>query len=183
MVSSGVMEFGLTIALMVIFAAIMILYTSRQAHALDRLYDVVEHMHMVNLKDRREAKRREIEVVDPLIWVSEQVGIDVTHVIRTIHNPMVVDLGTAGDERVVISPLPNRRLKAALKPLYKNSKRASNMVEPVLGRFLWPWAVIVIERNLTNAGEWFDVEAGLVGQALGVRWGEVERLHFYVVGN
>jgi len=66
-----------------------------------------------------------------------------------------------------------------LKPLEARSGKVSNLVDPLLGRS--PRKVQVEERSILNAGEWFDVEAGQVGKALGLNWGEPKRLYFYRV--
>jgi len=79
----------------------------------------------------------------------------------------------------VVSPLSPERLKAVLKPLEARSGKVSNLVDPLLGRS--PRKVQVEERSILNAGEWFDVEAGQVGKALGLNWGEPKRLYFYRV--
>ena len=66
-----------------------------------------------------------------------------------------------------------------MKEQSTNSK-LDKVEEPLLG--VNRKALSVRERSLRD-DEWFDLEADKVGKQLGVNWGEVSRLYFYIVGS
>jgi len=68
-------------------------------------------------------------------------------------------------------------MKRALKA-EETKSRLNAAFEPLLGDK--SRTVTVTERSLQNE-EWFDLEAAEVGKNLGVNWGEVSRLWFYVI--
>jgi len=172
-----------------VLAAILILWiavqAARQSKSLANTYRVFEDLAMLIAKERREAKKGEVQITDPLQWFSELSGVEVVQLIRKFDTPMALDLGTSENLRLVVSPLKPSDLKSAL-----GTKRRANLVgamkkdkrfevTPLLGN--WEFRVRTAERTANNAGEFFDLEAAAAGNRLGVDWGEVNRLWFYYV--
>lgn len=168
-----------TLSAVLLLGAILTLYNSRQAKALFAAQKVLEDWFMLQVKDRREKKLNEIRIENPLIWLGQQVNMKIAGIYRYTENPKAVSLQTDQGSYVVVSPLDPEELNRALKPLETAKGRSANMIEPMLGRNLRK--VKVIERNLVNAGEWFDVEAAQVGELINLHWGETPRLWFYLV--
>jgi len=167
-----------TLLAVLLLGAVLTLYNSRQAAALQEMETVLGDWYLMQAAERREQRRKEIHIADPLGWVTEQTGVTVTVVERTLTDPPAVELLTDHPSyRLVISPLSPRQLRAALKPLeVKKNGRAASLVDPLLGR-----KFEAVDRSIANSGEWFDIEAGLAGRAFGVDWGEPKRLWFYAV--
>jgi len=169
--------------------AVMILWialqASRQSKAIANTFRVFEDWSMMITKERREAMKGSIDIADPMQWFSQLSGVEVIKVIRKFDNPMALDLGTADNARLVVSPLKPSDLKSALGSsrrssvlgLFKKDKRLE--VTPLLGN--WEFRVKSFDRTANNAGEFFDLEAAEIGNRLGVNWGETNRLWFYVV--
>jgi hypothetical protein len=169
--------------------AVMILWialqASRQSKAIANTFRVFEDWSMMITKERREAMKGSIDIADPMQWFSQLSGVEVIKVIRKFDNPMALDLGTADNARLVVSPLKPSDLKSALGSsrrssvfgLFKKDKRLE--VTPLLGH--WEFRVKSFDRTANNAGEFFDLEAAEIGNRLGVNWGETNRLWFYVV--
>lgn len=168
-----------TLAAVLLLGAILTLYNSRQARALREMEHVLSDWYLMQVAERREAQRNSVKADDPLLWLGQQVGLTLTGVERCLENPPAAAFLTDNATRLVVSPLAMERLKAALTPLEVKNGRVKNLVDPLLGRN--PRRVQVEERSILNAGEWFDVEAGQVGSALGIAWGEPKRLYFYRV--
>ena len=170
------------VALMILWIAIQ---ASRQSKAIANVFRLFEDWSMMITKDRREAKRDGIQIADPMKWFSELSGTEVVQVIRKFDNPMALDLSTADNSRLVVSPLKPSDLKSALGSarrfkawqIFKKDKRFD--VTPLLGK--WEVRVKSFDRTSNNAGEFFDLEAAEVGKRLNVNWGEVNRLWFYIV--
>jgi hypothetical protein len=178
------------VAILILAAlAVMILWialqASRQSKAIANTFRVFEDWSMMITKERRETMKGSIDIADPMQWFSTLSGIEVVKVIRKFDNPMALDLGTADNARLVVSPLKPSDLKSALGSsrrssvfgLFKKDKRLE--VTPLLGH--WELRVKSFDRTANNAGEFFDLEAAEVGNRLGVNWGETNRLWFYVV--
>jgi len=169
--------------------AVMILWialqASRQSKAIANTFRVFEDWSMMITKERREAMKGSIDIADPMQWFSQLSGVEVIKVIRKFDNPMALDLGTADNARLVVSPLKPSDLKSALGSsrrssvfgLFTKDKRLE--VTPLLGH--WEFRVKSFDRTANNAGEFFDLEAAEIGNRLGVNWGETNRLWFYVV--
>jgi hypothetical protein len=179
----------LIVTIMLLAAALVMLIwmafqASRQSHALANVYRLFEDWSMLISKDRREARKSAIQIGDPVHWFSQLAGVEIVQIIRKFDSPAAVDLMTADRTRLVVSPLKPSDLKSALGAnrfklieLFKRDQRLS--VEPLLGR--WEWRVRTFNRTSNNAGEFFDLEAAEVGNRLGLNWGEVNRLWFYVI--
>ena len=170
------------VGLMILWIA---LQANRQSKAIANVFGVFEDWSMMITKERREAKKSDIQITDPMKWFSDLANVEVINVIRKFDNPMALDLSTADNQRLVVSPLKPSDLKSALGAnrrfkvwqLFKRDKRM--LVEPLLGK--WEFRVDAFDRTANNAGEFFDLEAAEVGKRLNVNWGEVNRLWFYLV--
>ena len=179
----------LVVTIMLLAAALVMLIwmaiqASRQSQALANVYRLFEDWSMQISKDRREIRKSAIQIDDPVRWFSQLAGMEIVQIIRKFDSPAAVDLMTADRARLVVSSLKPSDLKSALGAnrfklieLFKRDKRLS--VEPLLGR--WEWRVRIFNRTSNNAGEFFDLEAAEVGNRLGLNWGEVNRLWFYVI--
>jgi len=173
----------------VVLALAMIVWiavqASRQSKALANTFRVFEDWSMMISKKRREAKRGDIQIADPMAWISELAGVEAVNVIRKFDNPMALDLSTNDNMRLVVSPMKPADLKAALGKSRRGSifgslKKDKRLdVTPLLGN--WEMRVKSFDRTANNAGEFFDLEAAEVGNRLGVKWGEANRLWFYLV--
>ncbi len=170
---------AVTLAAVLLLGAILTLYNSRQAAALREMEQVLSDWYLMQVAERREKRREAIKVDDPLAWLGGQVGLTLTGVERQQAQAQAVSFLTDNATRLVVSPLSPSRLKAVLKPLEAGNGKVANLLDPLLGRN--PRRVQVEERSILNAGEWFDIEAGQVGAALGMAWGEPKRLYFYRV--
>jgi hypothetical protein len=160
------------------------LQASRQSRALANVFRVFEDWSMMVIKERREAKKSNIQITDPMKWFSDLAGVEAVQIIRKFDTPMALDLSTAENCRLVVSPLKPSDLKSALGVnrfkvwhLFKRDKRM--MIEPLLGK--WEFRMKAFDRTSNNSGEFFDLEAAEVGKRLGLDWGETNRLWFYVV--
>ncbi len=174
-----------TISLVTLLAVLMLglilwLYNSRQADALRTMSRTVEDMHLLQLKNRRDARKKEPMTLSALQWLEKQVGtgLSLTEVIGVSHSPLWANLRAGSDGRVVVSPLELSDLRKALKVSEPKRSRLSNAFEPLLGDA--PRNLSVIERSLRDE-EWFDLEAEQIGKAMGLDWGEVSRLWFYII--
>jgi hypothetical protein len=173
-----------TISLVTLLAVLMLglilwLYNSRQADALRAMARTVEDMHLVQLKNRHDARKKEPLTMTAMQWLEKQLGAgSLTEVIGVSRVPLWANLRAANGTRVVVSPLEPGELRKALKLSEPKRSRLSKAFELLLGDS--PRNLNVIERSLRDE-EWFDVEADQVGRQLGLDWGEVSRLWFYVI--
>lgn len=168
-----------TLAAVLMLGAILTLYNSRQASALREMEQVLSDWYLMQVAEKREKERQTVKVEDPLAWLGGQVGLTLTGVERVQEQARAAAFLTDNATRLVVTPLPPQRLKAVLKPLEARNGKVANLVDPLLGRS--PRKAQVEERSILNAGEWFDIEAGQAGKALGLNWGEPKRLYFYRV--
>lgn len=170
--------FGLaTFVAVLVLGFILTAQNTRMAASLKQLNKTMSDWLLIQVKDRREAKVAQIHIDNPLTWVSRQCGVAVSQVQRVVEQGCAVDLLSPDGVRVVVSPLDKDELITVIAPMSKGV--GGQLVEPLLGRN--PKKVEPIVRDLTNAGEFFDYEAGQVGQMLQVSWGQPARLYFYVV--
>lgn len=152
-------------------------YNSRQADALRGMARTTENMYMIQLKARRDERKRQPMSLSSLEWLAGQAGMVLSDVISVSGNPKWVNLRAGGGVRLVVSPLDPEEMKRALKA-EETKSRLNAAFEPLLGDK--SHTVTVTERSLQNV-EWFDLEAAEVGRNLSVNWGEVSRLWFYVI--
>ena len=75
----------------------------------------------------------------------------------------------------------DRRLRTAGRKKSAAERVASFAARPLLGKSRWGWGVKTVERVMSQANEFFDIEAGAVAERIGVKWDKPSRLWFYVV--
>jgi len=168
-----------TLLAVLMLGLILWYYNSKQADALQRMAQTTEEMYMTQLKLRRDERKRQPFTMEAARWLEKQAaaGLELVDVIGKSHNPMWINLRAAGGVRLVVSPLDEADLRKALKATERRSK-LSSAYEPLLGDSRKKLSVT--QRSLQDE-EWFDLDADAVGKQLGVEWGEVSRLWFYVV--
>ncbi len=172
----------LTFLGLVVLAMLITLYNARMTAALRSVQRVAEDWYIRQVKNRREQVRKELILSDPNAWLSDQLGsgLKVVDLHSFLQKPPLLNFHSDDHARVVVTPIPPEELRRALRGMQRGRhSRMGEFVEPVLGRS--PWRNKVVERSVLNGGEWFDVEAGRIGEAFHLDWGEPERLWFHVV--
>ncbi|HNT54321.1 MAG TPA: hypothetical protein PKG95_06380 [Anaerolineaceae bacterium] len=170
----------ITLLSVLLLGLILWFHNSRQAEALRDMARAAENLYLTRLKDRRDARQRQPLAEEPLAWLARQAGggLALSDVIARSSNPAWLNLRAGPGRRLVVSPLAPEELQRAVKPAAGRS-RLGSAFEPLLGR-PGQRRLRVVERSLQQT-EWFDLEAAQVGRALGVDWGEVNRLWFYLI--
>jgi hypothetical protein len=131
------------------------------------------------MRDRREAYRKEIFRPDALQWLGSQVNSKTVDQGRRFENPPALELIAGEGVRLVVSPLSNRELRAAVRKIESKTRKVSKLVEPLLGS--QPAKVQVVERSNATVHEWFEVEIETAGKMLGLNWMGVKALYFYMI--
>jgi len=184
-----------TVFLVFLLTIILTVYNQRQASALRGMERLVQDFVAMQIRDRR---TRHVEGlsdrIDPLDWLAQQVSseldlpVTISEVMRVVRDIQAVELRASNGQRVIVSTLPkadvmrfDRRLRAAGRKKSAAERVAAFAARPLLGRSRWGWGVQVIERVMSQANEFFDVEADAVAGRLGVKWDKPSRLWFYVV--
>ena len=184
-----------TVILVFLLTVILAVYNQRQASALRGVERLVQDFVAMQIRDRR---TRHIEGladrIDPLEWLASQVSseldapLTISEVMRVVPDIQAVELRASSGQRVIVSTSPkvdvmhfDRRLRTAGKRKSAADRVASFAARPLLGRSRWGWGVQTIERVMSQANEFFDVEAGAVAERLGLKWDKPSRLWFYVV--
>ena len=190
------MTVEISVALLVFFLAIILaVYNQRQASALRGMERLVQDFVAMQIRDRRTRHIDGLaERIDPLEWLAHQASseldtpITISEVIRVVHEIQAVELRATSGLRVIASTSPksdvmrfDRRLRAAGIKKNAAERVASFAARPLLGKSRWGWGVQVIERVMSQANEFFDIEADAVSERLGLKWGKPSRLWFYVV--
>ena len=190
------MTVEISVALLVFFLTIILaVYNQRQASALRGMERLVQDFVAMQIRDRRTRHIDGLaERIDPLEWLAHQASseldtpITISEVIRVVHEIQAVELRATSGLRVIASTSPrsdvmrfDRRLRAAGIKKNAAERVASFAARPLLGRSRWGWGVQVIERIMSQANEFFDIEADAVSERLGLKWEKPSRLYFYVV--
>jgi hypothetical protein len=166
-----------------LLAAILSFYNTRQARALEAARSALEAWVMLQVKRHREAKQKEMLVGDPLVWIAAQVNDELDFplapiaVQRIVAEAQAVEVVAHDGRRVVVAPLNASRLRKASLP--GKGRLAEALSAPLLDG---QRSVVSVERSLLNAGDYFDLEAAQAGQLLNVSgWGEAKRLWFHIL--
>ena len=184
-----------TVILVFLLTIILAVYNQRQASALRGVERLVQDFVAMQIRDRR---TRHIEGlsnhIDVMEWLERQVNLEldipltISEIVRVVPDIQAVELRAASGQRVIVSTLPksdvmrfDRRLRAAGRRTSAADRVASFAARPLLGRSRWGWGVQTVERVLSQANEFFDIEAAAVAERLGVKWDKPSRLWFYVV--
>ncbi|MBN2116309.1 MAG: hypothetical protein JW730_07055 [Anaerolineales bacterium] len=187
----------IAILLIAILCLILTLYNRRMAAAIRGIESIVQDYYAMQIRARRADQMKEIDAssFNALQWIGAQASsgldrqVEVTEVLRLVPEASAIDLRTADNRRLVVSPLPLPELLRFDKRLRSNggkSASVSRRVEafasrPLLNQSRWGWGVTVVERALSEAAEFFDLEAHAAGTRLGIDWRAPARLWFYVV--
>lgn len=186
----------LSVALLVLLLTVILtIYNHRQASALRAVERSVQDFVALQIRDRRAehlvglAKR-----IDPFEWLSRQAssGLDsplkVTEVMRVVPEVRAVELRTSIRVRVIASTSTkteilryDRRLRANGSKKSAKDRLASFASRPLLGKSRWGSRIVIVECVMSQANEFFDLEADAVGERIGVKWDHPSRLWFYVV--
>jgi hypothetical protein len=168
----------ITLAAIAFLGLILWSTNNRQAASLKKMAKSMQNLINVQIRNRRDALKKQASDVQYLEWIQKQAGAKfaLTEIQDKSLDPAWVNLrGTAG--RVVVSPLEYDELKKLVQP---NKKlRFSDAEEALLGTRKDKVKVTIgsLETN-----EVFDLEAKIIGQRVGVDWGEVSQLTFVVIG-
>ena len=184
-----------TVFLVFLLTVILAVYNQRQASALRGVERLVQDFVAMQIRDRR---TRHIEGlsdrIDPLEWIARQVSseldtpLTISEVMRVVPDIQAVELRASSGQRVIVSTSPksdvmrfDRRLRTAGRKKSAAERVASFAARPLLGKSRWGWGVQTVERVMSQANEFFDIEAGAVAERIGVKWDKPSRLWFYVV--
>lgn len=190
------MTVEISVALLVFFLTIILaVYNQRQASALRGMERLVQDFVAMQIRDRRTRYIEGLaEHIDPLTWLAREVSyeldlpITISEVIKVVREVQAVELRASSGLRVIVSTLPkadvmrfDRRLRAIGGRKSALDRVSSFASRPLLGKSRWGWGVQIIERVMSQANEFFDVEANAVSERLGLNWDKPSRLWFYVV--
>jgi HAMP domain-containing protein len=190
------MTVEISVALLVFFLTIILaVYNQRQASALRGMERLVQDFVAMQIRDRRTRHINGLaDLIDPLEWLARQASSEldtpliISDVMRVVHEIQAVELRASGGLRVIVSTSPksdvmrfDRRLRAAGIKNNAAERVASFAARPLLGKSRWGWGVQTVERVMSQANEFFDIEADAVSERLGLKWGKPSRLWFYVV--
>ena len=184
-----------TVFLVFLLTIILAVHNQRQASALRGVERLVQDFVAMQIRDRR---TRHIEGladhIDVMEWLERQVSseldapLTLSEIVRVVPEIQAVELRASSGQRVVVSTSSkldvmrfDRRLRAAGRKKSAAERVAAFAARPLLGRSRWGWGVQIIERVMSQANEFFDVEADAVAERLGVKWDKPSRLWFYVV--
>ena len=156
------MTVEISVALLVFFLTIILaVYNQRQASALRGMERLVQDFVAMQIRDRRTRHIEGLaERIDPLEWLAHQASseldtpITISEVIRVVHEIQAVELRATSGLRVIASTSPRSDVMRGVQ---------------------------VIERIMSQANEFFDIEADAVSERLGLKWEKPSRLWFYVV--
>ena len=170
---------SITIALIVVMTVVIFLSNQRQAHIMKQMRFVLEDWYQSQMRDRREAYRKEIQMPDALQWLGSQVNLKIVDQGRRFENPPALELIASEGVRLVVSPLPNRKLRAAVRKIESKTRKVSKLMEPLLGS--QPARVQVVERSNETVHEWYEVEIDTAVKLLGLNWIGLKALYFYMI--
>jgi len=145
--------------------------TSDQARSLRALDNAAQNWLAMQIRKAREAKSGvTFDKGDALRWLSAIVGTDVTDAGQVFPDFRAVEAVTEEGETVLVTAMPEDEFRRRLKQAQKSS-RLEARVAPSLPRKAKPFTV-----GLSPHWVYFDLEAAAVGKALGLDWGQPERL-------
>ena len=162
---------SITIALIIIMTVVIFLSNQRQAHILKQMHFVIEDWYQAQMRDRREAFKKEINIQDVLKWIGSQVNLTVVEQGRKLENPQALEFLTVEGVRLIVSPLSSRKLRSAVRKIESKRRKVANLVEPLLGSN--PRRAQVVERSNRTVHEWFEVEIETALEKLGRDLGKI----------
>lgn len=168
---------SITLAAIIFLGLILWYYNQKQATALKRMAKTMQNMNYVAIRNRRDAKKRDITEIAPFPWIQKKSGADfsLSEVKNVSAKPAWVEIrGATG--RVIVSPLDPDDLKTITK---QNKKlRFSEAETPLLGTR--KDKVNFVVGSMAD-DEVFDLEAEKVCKALNLDWDNVSQLTFVVI--
>jgi hypothetical protein len=173
------------VGLIITFGLLQRFDEAAQTAALKRMADVEEEEFFQKVRESRE--NRKGIVINYTDWLKELTGYRVLSLESIYHDVKALSfLATEevdpekGNEidsfRLVVTPLQPSELKRELA----SKPRPINQV-PLLGYKKWFKKVPSFEKNMRNAGVYFDIDACKLAEGYGLDWGSPSRLVFYVV--
>lgn len=168
-----------TIALIVVMTIVIFLSNQRQAQILKQMKFVLEDWYQAQMRDRRDAFKKEIKMPDVNQWIGQQVNLTIVEQNRKLENPPALEFLTTESVRLVVSPMPNKKLRSAARKIESKRRKVINLVEPLLGS--QPGKVQVVERSNKTVHEWYEVEIETAVEKLGVNWIGIDALYFYMI--
>lgn len=175
------------ILLICTLTVILTIYNRRQADALRGMERLVEDFVAMQFRDRRQKAVGQLQNLDPLEWFSRQVSQGLEKPLEIADTPRVVREINAAEflardgRKVAVSSRPPAELKRYdARQRSTRGRGAAGRVDAFASRPLLGKKYLVVERALDQNNEFFDVEAGAVGERLGLDWGNPIRLWFYV---
>jgi hypothetical protein len=168
-----------TIALIVIMTLVLFLSNQRQASILKRMRLIMEDWFDAQMRDRRKIYKEKIRMPDVLVWLGSQVGLSIVEQGRLLVEPPAAEFLTAEGDRLVISPLPKGKLRNELRRAEGKRRKVAKLVQPLLGYH--PFNIKVLERSNKTVHEWYEVEIETALEKLGIHWGDLKNLYFYVI--
>jgi len=170
---------SITIGLIIAMTVVLYFGNRRQAQILKEMRVVMEDWYQAKMRDRREAFRKQFFIVDGLQWLGDQVNLHIIEQGRKLQNPRAIEYLTSEGVRLVISPDRKAKLRSDLRKAEGKRRKVANLVEPLLG--YRPGRVEMIERSNHTVHEWYDLEIAAAFDKLGIQWGELDCLFFYLV--
>ena len=170
---------SLTVGLIVVMTLVILYSNFRQARELNQMKKVMQGWVDAQLRDRRAKHGAAISIPDPLQWFGRQANLVLTDLQRNLDDPPALEFLAERGLRLVVSPLPDRFLRSALREVEVKGKKLTKLMEPLLGKRRRD--VRVMERNQVTSGEWFDLEAKAAVKACRVDWPDCSHLWFYVI--
>lgn len=180
----------LTLVAVVLLAAILAIYNRRQAKALQGVERIAQDYMALQLRDRRDERAAKLDELQPRGWLENLVNqrvdtpLSLGDTLRTVPEVFAAEISVPESNRkVVFSSLPLAALKRYDKSLRQRkgdsaTARIANVsAKPLIGRK----KANVLEISMVEEGQFFDLEAEFVGNALGIRWQQPSRLWAYVL--
>jgi hypothetical protein len=180
----------LTLLAVVLLAAVLSLYNRRQAESLRGMERMVQDFLALQLRDRRDARAAKLDGLQPRAWLEKLLNrrvdtpLSLGDTLRTVPEVFAAEISVPdANRKVIFSSLPLADLKRYDKSLRQRkgdsaSARIANLsAKPLIGRK----KPTVLEISMVAEGQYFDLEAEFVGNALGVQWQQLSRLWAYVL--
>jgi len=170
---------SVTIALIVAMTVVLYFGNRKQAMILKEMRMVMQDWYQAKMRDRRNTFREQFEIMDPAKWLGDQVNLHIIEQGRKLENPRAVEFFTTEGVRLVVSPLKKGKLRADLRAAEGKRRKVAKLVEPLMG--YRPGRVQVIARSNETVHEWFDIEIESAMEKLGIQWGDLNCLYFYLI--
>jgi len=178
-----------TLFAVILLALILAFYNRRQADALRGVERMVKDFLAIQIRDRREKRKADLSV-DATEWLTKLIETRVAQefelqdILRVVPEVFSAEIRTASGRKIVVSIKPKATLLQYDKNIRTRGKKdsAAQRISAIASAPLLGRKFKTLEINMVEETEWFDLEAELVGQALGVNWGQPVRLWIYITG-